>query len=297
MKVAITGGLGDLGSTLLRQNPYGHELIAIDRGEPAKATAAAGQRYIQADVCDLPALTDALRGADAVVHLAALRSPHVAPPETVFRVNTLGAYHVTLACEALGIHALVFASSICYFGYLFRQHLVSPPYFPVDEETPAYPEDSYSLSKRVGEQIMQAFVQRTGGAVASLRFAYLYPNGASGIPASRRDVGDMALDERWAKSWWTYVDLEDAGRVTWQALHYISERDHTHEAFNIGADDTHTTAPTRDALQQFFPSADLRHDEAAARDPHIALYSNAKAKRLLSFQPTPPTWRQRYAKH
>jgi nucleoside-diphosphate-sugar epimerase len=287
MNVAITGGSGRLGSLVARERPGGWNVRRLDTKGPADGEGD----FHPVDVGDLQSLTGALEGADAVVHLAAIINPYVAPPEQVFRVNALGTYNVTLACEVLGIPRIIFASSICYYGYLFRNDFVAPPYLPVDEDTPAFPEDSYSLSKRVGEEIMRAFVQRSGGAVASLRFCYLMEGGADHGVVSPNIGRSMPLDERRAKSWWTYVDVRDAAQAVWRALHYLEGKHSLHEAFNIGADDTHILAPTVQLLDQFFPGTERRFGTMLEANPHAALYSNTKARTVLGFRPTPATWR------
>jgi UDP-glucose 4-epimerase len=247
--------------------------------------------YRQADALDLPTLTDALSGTDAVIHLAAVRSPNSSSPETVFRTNALSTYHVTLACEKLGITRIIYASSICYYGYIFRSTLVSPPYFPVDEGSTSYPEDSYSLSKRVGEKIMSTFVQRTGGSVVSLRYAYLTSGGATGEQLSEDGTLEYGTDEVTAQTWWTYVDMNDAATATWQSLEYIAPRANLLTAFNIGADDTHSNTPTHALLERYFADSMMRFPNPLEPQSYTTLYSNVKARQLLGFRPTPSTWR------
>ncbi len=290
MLVAITGGDGDLGRAMQRCAPSGYSVRVIDRQAEPKSNT---DDYRQVDVLELPALTEAFRNVDAVVHLAALRSPYEAPPATVFMVNAQGSYHVTLACEAMGIQSVVYASSICYYGYLFRSQLAEPPYFPIDEDTPSYAEDSYSLSKRVGEDIMKAFVQRTAGSVVSLRYAYLLAGGATGEPLKHDSARDMSTDASSAKSWWTYIDLDDAAAATWLALQYAVERHGSYEAFNIGADDTHASKPTMELLHQVYPQVELRYPTALGDTSFTALYSNTRARRTLGFRPSTSTWRDR----
>jgi UDP-glucose 4-epimerase len=288
MYVAIVGGNGGLGRAMQQCLPAVHNVRIIDQ---APSSGAPTTNYRQVDILDLPALTEALRGAGAVIHLAAIRDPGMAPPETIFRVNTLGTYHVSLACEKLGITRIVFASSICYYGFLYNAKLLCPPYFPVDEKAPALPEDSYSLSKWIGEKIMSAFVQRTAGAVANLRYAYIMPNGASGDESAENAVTDFLPDEPNAKTWWTYVDMKDAASATWQALDYIAGQSNLCEAFNIGADDTHTTTPTFTLMERFFADTTLRFPNPLGPRSYAALFSNVKARQLLGFRPTPSTWR------
>jgi UDP-glucose 4-epimerase len=290
MHIAITGSQGDLGSALSRTNP-GHKLRLIDRVD---ALVIGDSEYRQVDVGDLSELTAALRSCDAVIHLAAFRNPFMAPPEVVYRVNTLGSYNVTLAAESLGIHTVINASSICYYGYLFRNAFVAPPYFPVDEQTPAYPEDSYSLSKLVGEEIMRAFVQRSGSSVVSLRFCYLVPDGAIGASPREGDNTDWSAVPVHTRGWWTYVDVEDAARAVWLSLDYLADKKRHYAAFNISADDSHALVPTRELLAQHYSAvADLRFGTTLDHHPHAGLYSNAKAKGMLGFSPSAPVWREK----
>ena len=138
---------------------------------------------------------------------------------------------------------------------------------------------------------MQAFVQLTGSAVASLRFCYLMEDGATGSKTSPPHNTTMPVNERVAKSWWTYVDLCDAARVTWQALQFLEDKHHLHEAFNIGADDTHTLTPTTQLVAQWFPGAELRFPSTLEPNPYTTLYANTKARCMLGFAPSTPTWR------
>lgn len=50
------------------------------------------------------------------------------------------------------------ASSTAAFGFIYAKNLWAPDYLPLDESHPSKPQDSYGLSKVVGEQIADSIV-------------------------------------------------------------------------------------------------------------------------------------------
>ncbi|VAW42645.1 hypothetical protein MNBD_CHLOROFLEXI01-5289 [hydrothermal vent metagenome] len=86
MKIGVTGGNGDLGRSLI---PYlieqGHTVVSIDRSLPPipNPRPANMPDYLIADVTDFGEVVAALSRCDAVVHLAAHRSPLNHPTLTI----------------------------------------------------------------------------------------------------------------------------------------------------------------------------------------------------------------------
>jgi len=176
MKIAVTGGNGDMGRSLI---PYlleqGHSVVSIDRAlpsEPFSLSARPLERLI-ADTRDFGEFVASLRGCDALVHLAAIRAPINHPDPVVYADNTISSYNALSAAAALGIQRVCLASSINAIGGAFSR---APryDYFPLDERHPTYAEDPYSLSKWVLEQQADAFARRYAWMrIASLRFHWL----------------------------------------------------------------------------------------------------------------------------
>ena len=164
MRIAITGGGGELGRTLI---PYlieqGHSVVSIDRAPPAASPPSAHRPdFIVADTRDFGQFVASIRGCDGLIHLAAHRSPINMLDHVVYADNTVSSYNALSAAATLGIKRVCLASSINAIGGVFSR---APryDYFPVDEQHPTYAEDAYSLSKWVLEQQADAFARRFEG--------------------------------------------------------------------------------------------------------------------------------------
>lgn len=162
MKIAVTGGSGELGRNLI---PYlleqGHSVVSIDRSLPPVPDPVPARRpeYVVADTRNFGEVVASTRGCDALIHLAAHRTPLNHPDSVVYVENTASSYNALSAAATLGIKRVCLASSINAIGSTFSR---SPryDYFPLDEQHPTYAEDPYGLSKWVLEQQADAFARR-----------------------------------------------------------------------------------------------------------------------------------------
>lgn len=153
MKIVVTGSSGKIGRRVVQALMHrGDEVVGLD----VRSAEDEKMPSVHLDILDFDAILAALRGADAVLHLAAIPEPRQGFEETVFRTNVVGTYNVVEACRRQGIRKLVVASSVNAIGLTYNKELPRLQYLPVDENHPAQPEDCYSLSKLVGEQIADA---------------------------------------------------------------------------------------------------------------------------------------------
>ncbi|HLJ56699.1 MAG TPA: NAD(P)-dependent oxidoreductase, partial [Chthonomonadaceae bacterium] len=110
MKIMITGARGNFATALDRRLSTEHELVLFDlepMGEPEKGVS------VQADIRDAAALTQAMRGCDAVIHAAALHgsSSHARNDEDFYSVNVTGTHNVLRAMLLNDVKYLVFSST------------------------------------------------------------------------------------------------------------------------------------------------------------------------------------------
>lgn len=168
MKVLVTGGIGAVGKAVLErllQNSW--DVRVLDRTPEFEM---AGIDYRVGDITNYDEVRAAMRGSDAVVHLAAIPNPIVAPPAEIFHINVTGTYNVYEAAADEGIRRIVQASSINAFGCFWGNRDIYPDYFPIDEEHPTGTTDVYSFSKELVEDIGAYYWRRKGISGVSMRF-------------------------------------------------------------------------------------------------------------------------------
>ncbi|CAM5720976.1 hypothetical protein SALBM217S_05953 [Streptomyces griseoloalbus] len=112
--VLLTGAAGGLG-TLMREllPPYGYDLRLFDMRPVDGAPDA-----IVGDLGDRDAVREAVRGVDAVVHLAGISLE--SSFDKILKANIEGTYHLYEAAREEGVRRIVFASSNHAVGYTPR---------------------------------------------------------------------------------------------------------------------------------------------------------------------------------
>lgn len=271
MRIAVTGGQGGLGRALVPYlRSHGHSVMVIDRTAPTVLDDHdEGVSAWVADVRDLGQVATALRGCDAVIHLAGHIWPWGAPPQSVYLDNVVMAYNVLEAAAAVGIERVCQASSVNAIGMAFsRQPRFD--YFPVDEEHPSYAEEPYGLSKWILEKQAESFVRSHRMRVASLRFHWLLPSYAEAVRAAQE-----AAEYTW-RHLWAYTEMAEAVRAC--ELSLTADFD-GHEAFFIAAPRTADAEPSRVLAARHFPSTPFR----APIEGHASLIDSGKAGRLLGW--------------
>jgi UDP-glucose 4-epimerase len=282
MRVLVTGGAGRIGRWVVRELlAHGHQVTVYDRVPPSEQPA--GVEYKLGDCEDLGSVYDVLRGHDAVVHLAAIASNRHHPYPTVFRTNVMGTYNVGEAAGRLGLRTLVAASSINALGIPMAERPFLPTYLPIDEEHPRLPQDAYSLTKQLGEDILAALHRRTGLRTISIR----PPLMLYGDPAAEGATVRQRLEhpERGARVMWVYCDVRDL--ATGFRLAVENETVGT-ETFFITADDALAREPLSELMPRHLPGSEELAKGLTGTSPAVV---STKAKRLLGYQPR-HSWRE-----
>ena len=159
MRVSITGAAGNIGQTLVTGlTRLGHDVRGVDLTAPAQA---ATDKIITADIAtDDDALTAVLRGADAVVHLAAIA--HETDFETALDTHVRLTHRVLEHAQRAGVRRIVYASSNHAVGFAPRTERLTA-------ETRPRPDTYYGLGKIAAEALCSLFHDRFGIEVACLR--------------------------------------------------------------------------------------------------------------------------------
>ena len=168
MRIAITGASGNVGSAVVRRLAAAgeHDLVGVVRRPPAGPSAGPeGVEWASVDLSrDGQGLAEALRGADAVVHLAwGFQPSH--REDYLEELGVGGTRRVVEAATAAGVGHLVHMSSVGAYSPKRDDE-------PVDESWPTdgVRTSMYSRHKSAAERLLdRAEADRSGLAVTRLR--------------------------------------------------------------------------------------------------------------------------------
>jgi len=281
MRVAVTGGSGKLGRTVVSVlRRAGHEVVNLD------AAGRRGPGFVRVDLTSYGETIDAFFGEndpsagpeqatrpafDAIVHLAAIPAPGILSDVATFHNNILCTFNVFQAARRAGIRNVVYASSETVLGLPFD---LVPPYIPVDEEYAARPESMYSLVKHLEEQMAIELVRWDPTLkIIALRFSNVMdPEDYAAFPGFDED----ATLRKW--NLWGYIDGRDGAQAVLRAL----ELDATgFDRFIIAAADTVMSRSNAELVAEVFPGVPLTRDLGE----HDTLLSIEKARRVLGYTP------------
>jgi nucleoside-diphosphate-sugar epimerase len=270
-KIVITGTAGILGPYVAQHFiEAGYEVLSVDIKAPAKPLAP----HLNVNLTHLGECYEILKGACAVVHLAAYPRIGIVTDQVTFENNVLSTYNILEAASGLGIKKAVIASSESSYGIVFSQKGLKPKYVPLDEDHPQLPEDSYGLSKIVAEASAAMFNRRTGMQVVSMRIGNVITE------EKYLNFPGFIHDSKQRKSiLWSYIDARDIA----SACRLAVEKDGLGSVeLNLAADDTSMDIKSCDLLKAEYPDViDIR----SPVDQYQTLLSNAKAKKLLGWKP------------
>jgi nucleoside-diphosphate-sugar epimerase len=276
MKIALTGSSGRVGSAILEMAlAQGHSLVCLDRVAAPAGHQRPGVTFVQADVTNYDDFERAMRGCEALIHMAAIPAPGNHPDHVVHNNNVVASYNALRAAAELGMTHVCQASSINATGAVYSRW-PRYDYFPLDEAHPTYNEDPYALSKWICEIQAESIARRYENmTISSMRFHWVVPERPDYARATE-PKGARSL----AKQLWAYTRFDAAARA---CLGSLTAGFKGAEAFFIVAPDTMAAEPTLDLLREHYPDVPVRGDLSG----HRSLYDSSKAQRLLGW--THPT--------
>lgn len=259
MKVLITGASGRLGEYVIRELEAEHSLVLMSRRTPPDEFSHLP--FIQGDLNNFEDCQRAVDGVDAIQHLGAQPGPVDHPDfrvgaeekgisfDATFKTNMLGTYYLMHAAIEADVKTVVMSGSNCALGHGFRISKTHMPidYLPLDEEHPCYPEDSYSFSKRCGEDLLASYSRAYG-----IRTYITRPAGITPEDRRKQMAQNIKPVSGWSPWLWCWVGSEDVA----SAHRLIMEKSNTlptHDVYFLNADDTAALEPSIELVERFKP--------------------------------------------
>src|SRR5690349_11008982 len=163
LTVAVTGPTGDLGISILHQLERSRRVKKIvgmaRRPFDPKDAGLRKTEYRQGDVTDRASVRDAVKGADAVVHLA---FAVLTASDRTESLNVEGSRNVFEEAVAAGAERICYASSVAAYGF----HPDNPDWLTEDVPPRGTPEHPYSHQKAEVERVLGEVLMRRQKTVA-----------------------------------------------------------------------------------------------------------------------------------
>ena len=297
MKVLVTGANGRLGPFIIRDLiSAGHEVVLFSRRDPVKEFS-----HLPITLGDINNPKDCGRavkgGIEAIHHLAAQSWPvdHPAmrkdadklgiPFDATMHSNIMGLYYLLMATVEERIKIFVMTGSNCALGHGFRISDRPFPlqYLPVDESHPSDVEDSYSLTKHVGEEMLAAFSRAYRMRTYAIRAAEICDE------QRRKEMAENASPlsawSEWLYGWVGSEDVASAHRLLMECAYDIE----SHGVYFCNSEDTTALELSLEIVRQFKPEY-LPLVRNLPR--HASFFSSAHLQRITGWSHK-TSWRNR----
>ncbi len=317
MKIAVTGGMGYIGShTIVDLLENGFEVISIDNFVNSDDSALKGIEKItgkkiknyNVDLRDAQQTDDIFKenpDVKGIIHFAALKAvgESVEQPIRYFDNNINSLINVIRNIKKHNIPYLVFSSSCTVYG--------SPDKLPVDENTPLKEAESpYGRTKQICEQICFDSLRNTG--TKSIMLRYFNPAGAhessklgetpfnppqnlvpiiTETAIGKREnmqVFGSDYDTRDGSAIRDYVHVMDLADAHTKALKYLIKTENVpdYDTFNLGIGEGVTVLEAINAFEKTAgQKLNYKIGERRAGDIEKIYADYSKAKKMLEWKP------------
>lgn len=219
MSVLITGAYGRVGTSLIEHTSGEFEYRYFDRQDHSELETTVG------DVSDYDILSDAIKGNNSVVHLAA-ESQVDGQWHSVLESNIIGGYNCIEACRENQVESLVLASSNHVVG-MYEQEYAPDIYTTdhdllLDHESVVRPDSLYATSKVFNEAVARYYVENFDypEQVYVLRIGSVRP------PAYDHPFGDAERGverNKWARGSKEYKRAVERMSATWHSRRDVAQ--------------------------------------------------------------------------
>ena len=262
MRVLVTGGAGFIGSHVVdKLREHGHEPVIYDLRRSSWHDPETTESVI-GSVTDIAALESALKGCDAVAHLAAVADVNDvhAEPAMAEEVNARGTAAVLEAARRAGVKRVIYASTIWVYSDTEQQTVSETTLLPP-------PSHLYTATKLAGEMYCKSYQELYGINYTILRFGIPYgprAREAAVLPAfvSRAFLGEpLRLSGDGLQSR-RFVYVEDLAEGVVAGLGEIAEN----RIYNLASDEDVTIKRIAEIVQELIGNTEILYGPARPGD-------------------------------
>ena len=164
-RLLLTGAAGGLGVALRQRLKANCDVLRLS-DRVSVGDAGPNEEVVLADLADADAVSEMVRGVDAIVHLGGISVE--GPFAPILQANILGVYNLYEAARVHGVKRVVFASSNHVTGFYRQSETITA-------DRPARPDGLYGVSKAFGEDLSRFYFDRYGIETACVRIGSSFP--------------------------------------------------------------------------------------------------------------------------
>ncbi|MCX7227370.1 MAG: NAD(P)-dependent oxidoreductase [Burkholderiales bacterium] len=164
-RLLLTGAAGGLGVALRQRLKVNCDVLRLS-DRVSVGDAGPNEEVVLADLADAEAVSNMVRGVDAIVHLGGISVE--GPFAPILQANIIGVYNLYEAARLHGVKRVVFASSNHVTGFYRQSETITA-------DRPARPDGLYGVSKAFGEDLSRFYFDRYGIETACLRIGSSFP--------------------------------------------------------------------------------------------------------------------------
>jgi len=166
MKILVTGGAGFVGSRVAEFLLRAEHTVTVFDNLTTGTRSAVPERaeLVEGDLTDSVAVSAAVQGNDAVIHLAAqaLVPESVENPQKAFDINLVGGFNLIEAMRKHGVTRIVHSSTAAVYG--------TPERVPIQEDDRKLPINPYGSTKLAFEALLHSYHAAYGFNVTMFRY-------------------------------------------------------------------------------------------------------------------------------
>ena len=289
--IIITGGLGFIGSKLIKKLIKNYKIIVLDNFYTSSVKKIDGIKVIKCDLTNYNSLKKInIKKVSCVIHLAGQSSgpKSFQIPELDLKLNLLSTINVVNFCKLRKIKKIIFSSTFTVYGDIKNKEKLS-------EDEKCDPKSFYAISKYASEKYLTQLCKKYKIRWNILRFFNVY---GPGQDLSRKDQGIVSIfldlirnNNKIAVqgSLNRFRDLIYIDDVINSIVLLVKDRNHANEIYNVGTGKKTTVKKLINKISKLYQKDKKLKISFSKPTPGdlLGCYANIKKiKKHLNFQPS-----------
>jgi UDP-glucose 4-epimerase len=290
-KIVVTGGLGFIGSKLIKKLKKQYKIIVLDNFYTSSVKKIDGVSIIKCDLTNKNSLKKIkIKNVYSVIHLAGQSSgpKSFKIPEIDLKLNLLGTINIINFCKSNNIKKIIFSSTFTVYGDIKNKEKLS-------EKEKCDPKSFYAISKYASEKYLTQLCYKYKIKWKILRFFNVY---GPGQDLSRNDQGLVSIFLDLIRnnnkifvqgSLNRFRDLIHVDDVVDSIILSTRDKNHPNEIYNIGTGKKTTIKELIKKISKLYKKEKKLKISFSKPTPGdlLGCYANIdKAKKHLGFEPS-----------